>query len=219
MSRPSAPITLFTFSLSGHAHRAQLMLSLLELPHRLVEVDLRRGEHQTPEFLARNAFGQVPVIEDGDFTLADSNAILVYLAQRYDADHRWLPADLRLQAEVVRWLGVAAGPLHRGPAIARWTRISGQGDGTAQHAMARQLFERVEQHLQVRNWLVDNAPTIADVAMYSYTAHAPEGGIPLEPYPRLRGWLARIEALPGFVPMRATPTPTSTPTPTPTPVS
>ncbi|HSW03714.1 glutathione S-transferase family protein [Aquabacterium sp.] len=204
MTRPATPITLYRFSLSGHAHRAQLMLSLLGLPYQIVEVDLRRGEHQTPEFLARNLFGQVPVVEDGDFTLADSNAILVYLAQRYDTDRRWLPTDLRVQAEVQRWLGVAAGPLHRGPAIARWSCISGQGEASAAQAIGKQLFERVEQHLQTRAWLVDNAPTIADVAMYSYTAHAPEGNIPLETYPRLRAWLARIEALPGFVAMPAT---------------
>lgn len=213
MSQPAQPITLYRFSLSGHAHRAQLMLSLLGLPFRMVEVDLRRGEHQTPDYLARNLFGQVPVIEDGDFTLADSNAILVYLAQRYDGDRRWLPTDLRVQAEVQRWLGVAAGPLVRGPALARWARVSGQGDGVAHHAMSQQLFTRVEQHLQSRDWLVAGQPTIADVAMYSYTAHAPEGGISLEPYPRLRGWLARIEALPGFVPMVATPTAASVSTP------
>lgn len=207
MTRPAAPITLYRFSLSGHAHRAQLMLSLLGLPHQLVEVDLRRGEHQTPEFLARNPFGQVPVIEDGEFTLADSNAILVYLAQRYDADRRWLPSDLRTQAEVQRWLGIAAGQLARGPAVARWMRISGQGDGTAARAMGLQLFQRVEQYLSNREWLVNNAPTIADVAMYSYTAHAPEGELSLQPYPHMRAWLARIEALPGFVPMQSTPVP------------
>jgi glutathione S-transferase len=208
MNRPAAPIALYRFHLSGHAHRAQLMLSLLGLPHRVVEVDLRNGEHQTAEFLARNPFGQVPVIEDGDFTLADSNAILVYLATRYDADRRWLPSDVRVQAEVQRWLGVAAGPLARGPAVARWTRISGQGDGTAARAMGLQLFQHVEQHLMSREWLVNNAPTIADVAMYSYTAHAPEGDLSLLPYPQLRAWVARIEALPGFVPMQATPIPT-----------
>lgn len=208
MTRPTAPITLYRFALSGHAHRAQLMLSLLALPHRLVDVDLRRGEHQTPEFLARNLFGQVPVIEDGDFTLSDSNAILVYLAQRYDADRRWLPTDVRAQAEIQRWLGIAAGPLARGPAVARWTRISGQGDGTAALAIGKQLFERIERHLLTRDWLVNDAPTIADVAMYSYTAHAPEGGLPLVPYPRLRAWLGRIEALPGFVAIQASTTPT-----------
>jgi glutathione S-transferase len=201
MARPAQPIILHRFALSGHAHRAQLMLSLLGLPHRLVDVDLMKGEQKAPDFVARNLFGQVPVIEDGDFTLADSNAILVYLALSYDADRRWLPADVRTQAEVQRWLGAAAGPLVRGPAVARWQRVSGQGDGVALHAQSHQFFARVEQHLAARDWLVRDAPTIADVALYSYTARAPEGGIALDDYPRIRAWLARIEALPGFVAM------------------
>lgn len=201
MPRPAQPITLYRFALSGHAHRVQLMLSLLGLPHRLVEIDLMKGEQKTPDFIARNLFGQVPVIEDGDFTLADSNAILVYLALTYDADRRWLPADVRTQAEIQRWLGAAAGPLVRGPAVARWQRISKQGDGVALHAQSHQFFARVDQHLAVRDWLVGDTPTIADIALYSYTARAPEGGIGLDDYPHLRAWLARIEALPGFVPM------------------
>ncbi|NRF70124.1 glutathione S-transferase family protein [Aquincola sp. S2] len=201
MPRPAQPITLYRFTLSGHAHRAQLMLSLLDLPYRLVDIDLMRGEQKAASFVERNLFGQVPVIEDGDFTLADSNAILIYLALAYDADRRWLPADVRVQAEVQRWLGAAAGPLVRGPAVARWQRISGQGDGVALHAASHQLFARLEGHLQQRDWFVGEAPTIADVALYSYTARAPEGGIPLDDYPRLRAWLARVEALPGFVAM------------------
>lgn len=211
MSRPASPIKLYRFPLSGHSHRAQLMLSLLALPHDLVEVDLLKGEQQQPEFLARNLFGQVPVIEDGDFTLADSNAILVYLAQRYDPDRRWLPKDLRIQAEVQRWLGVAAGPLVRGPGVARWTRITGKGDGSAAHAMGLLLLPRIEQHLRSREWLVNDAPTIADIAMYTYTAHAPEGGLSLEAQPHIRAWLARIQSLPGFVPMQASPVPDPNP--------
>jgi glutathione S-transferase len=203
MTTPRTPITLYRYALSGHAHRAQLMLSLLGLPHRLVEVDLMKGEHKAPDFIERNLFGQVPVIEDGQFTLADSNAILVYLALTYDADRTWLPADVRTQAEVQRWLGAAAGPLVRGPAVARWQRISGQGDGVALHAQSHQFFARVEQHLHQRDWLVGESPTIADVALYSYTARAPEGGIELHDYPRVRSWLARIEALPGFVALPA----------------
>jgi glutathione S-transferase len=206
-STPRAPITLYRYALSGHAHKAQLMLSLLGLPYQLVEIDLMRGEQQAEEFAARNLFRQVPVIEDGDFRLADSNAILVYLALQYDAERRWLPADIRVQAEVQRWLGASAGPLVRGPAVARWQRISGQGDGVAFHAQGRLLFERMERHLASRPWLVGDTPTIADISMYSYTVRAPEGGLPLEPYPKLRDWLARIEALPGFVPMAVAPVP------------
>ncbi|WP_298830630.1 glutathione S-transferase family protein [uncultured Piscinibacter sp.] len=201
------PIRLYRHALSGHAHRVQLMLSLLNLPCELVDVDLAAGEHKTPAFLARNPFGQVPVIEDGDFVLADSNAILVYLALSYDAQRRWLPADARAQAAVQRWLSVAAGPLASGPAAARVAVLFRRPHNPQCAVIARQLFGVMDGHLAGRAWLAADHPTIADVAMHTYTAHAPEGGIPLEPWPQLRAWLQRVEALPGFVGMQRSPLP------------
>jgi glutathione S-transferase len=194
-------IRLYRHPLSGHAHRAELMLSLLELPYEIVEVDLSKGEHRRADFLAKNPFGQVPVIEDGEATIADSNAILVYLAMRYDAGARWLPRDPVGAAQVQRWLSAAAGWLASGPAAAR-VEVLYQRPRSPQCAqIAGRLFGLMEQHLATRTHLVGDAPTIADVALYSYTAHAPEGGISLQPYPAIRAWLARIEALPGFVDM------------------
>lgn len=202
------PIRLYRFALSGHAHRVQLMLSLLDLPTELIDVDLIAAEQKKPEFLARNPLGQVPVIEDGDFTLADSNAILVYLALTYDERRRWLPEQATTQAEVQRWLGVAAGPLASGAAHARFATLFNRPVNPQAQPTARHLFGVVENHLEGRTWLATtDHPTIADVAMYSYTAHAPEGGISLEPHPKLRAWLQRIEALPGFVGMPRSPLP------------
>lgn len=201
------PIRLYRYPLSGHAHRVQLMLSLLKLPFELIDVDLLAAEHKTPGFLSRNPLGQVPVIEDGDFTLADNNAILVYLALSHDPQRRWLPADVRAQAAVQRWLGIAAGPLAAGPAAARVAHLFKRARNPQCAVLAQQLFGVMEQHLAGRDWLVGDAPTIADVAMYSYTAHAPEGGISLGAWPRLRAWLQRIEALPGFVGMARSPLP------------
>lgn len=198
-------IRLYSFSLSGHAHRVALMLSLLDLPHETVEVDLARGEQKTPEFLAKNPFGQVPVIEDGTLTLADSNAILVYLAKRYDGSGRWLPEDAAGAARVQRWLGVAAGPLLQGPGLARVEVLFQRPRDAQRHAIAQQLFSRMEAHLAQQPFLAAEHPTIADIALYTYTAHAPEGGVSLQPYPHLRAWLQRIEALPGFVGMRRMP--------------
>lgn len=204
------PIRLYRFALSGHAHRVQLMLSLLDLPTKLIDVDLMAAEQKKPEFLARNPLGQVPVIEDGDFTLADSNAILVYLALTYNATLRWLPQAVATQAEVQRWLGVAAGPLASGAAHARFATLFNRPVNPQAQPTARHLFGVLEQHLDGRPWLVTpDHPTIADVAMYSYTAHAPEGGVSLEPYPQLRAWLQRIESLPGFVGMARSPLPTA----------
>ena len=196
------PIRLYRHPLSGHAHRAELMLSLLGLPIERVDVDFATGEHKSPQFLTRNAFGQLPVIEDDGFVLADSNAILVYLALTHDPARRWLPVDARLQAQVQRWLSVAAGQLAHGPAAARVSAVFGRPPNPQHATVARQLFDVMEGHLAERDWLAADHPTIADVALYTYTAHAPEGGIALAPWPRLRAWIERVEALPGFVGMK-----------------
>lgn len=202
-----ATIRVHGFPLSGHAHRVELMLSLLGLPFERIEVDLFNGAHKRPEFLAKNPFGKVPVIEDGEVILADSNAILVYLASRYDGQRRWLPQDPVLAAQVQRWLSIAAGELAHGPAAARLVALFGLPlDGVRARTIAGELYGVLDAFLDGRRFLVGEAPTIADVALYSYTAHAPEGGVSLDPYPNVRAWLARIEALPGFIAMpRSTP--------------
>lgn len=195
-------LRLHSFPLSGHAHRARLMLALLGLRAETVDVDLRGGAQKQPGYLAMNAFGQVPVLEDGETVIADSNAILVYLAGKYDRSGKWLPAEPAIAAQVQRWLSVAAGQLLKGPARARMVKLFGSPfDHEACKTAATQLFMVMEQHLQGRDWLAAEHATIADLALYSYTAHAPEGDVSLQPYPNIRAWIARIEALPGFVPM------------------
>lgn len=203
VTRPAQPIRLYRFALSGHCHRVQLFLSLLGLPFEMIDVDLPAGEQKKPEFLAKNPFGQVPIIEDGDVTLADSNAILVYLATKY-GDPRWLPRDPVGAASVQRFLSIAAGEIAKGPATARLGSLFGfPVDCEAARAIANNLLVKLEQHLVTHVFLVGVQPTIADVAAYTYIAHAPEGGIALDGYPQLRNWLGRIEALPGFVSMQA----------------
>jgi glutathione S-transferase len=205
-ARPAQSIRLYSYSLSGHAHRAELFLSLLGLPFDKVEVDLMRGAQKTPEFAALNPWTQVPVIVDGEVTLADSNAILTYLALRYDDSGRWLPREPLAAAQVQRWLSVAAGSLVNGPARARAIVIFKRPHDPQCAGVAETLFGRIEAHLANQPWLVGTQPTIADIALYSYTSHAPEGGLSLAAYPKLRDWLARIEALPGFVGMQRRPT-------------
>jgi glutathione S-transferase len=143
------------------------------------------------------------VIEDGDVTLADSNAILVYLALRYDASGSWYPRDALAAARVQQWLSVAAGQLAAGPATARVIKVFGFPlDHARALALSTQLFSVLDETLAEHAFLTGPKPTIADIAIYTYTAHAPEGGVSLEPYGHVRAWLARIEALPGFVPMQ-----------------
>jgi glutathione S-transferase len=179
------------------------MLSLLGLPYEAIDIDLKAKEQKSAGFLRKNPLGLVPVIEDGETTVADSNAILVYLATRYDATGHWYPREPAASARVQQWLSLAAGPLAFGPAAARVIKVFGAPlDWNRAAAIAGDLFGHLERHLERREFLASEHPTLADVAMYSYTAHVPEGGISLEPYAAIRAWLARIETLPRFVPMR-----------------
>ena len=204
--RPTQPIRLYRMALSGHCHRVELFLSLLGLPYSNVDIDLVGGEQKRPEFLARNCFGQVPVIEDGDMTLADSNAILVYLERRYGEPGQWMPRDPVATAQVQRWFSIAAGPLAFGPAAARVIELFRRSDDP-QPAIQRshQLLRVMEQQLGARAWLAGDQASLADIANYTYVVAAPEGRVSLQDYPAVRGWLARIEALPGFIPMVRSP--------------
>lgn len=196
---------LYHHPLSGHAHRARLFLSLLGVDHELVHVDLAQGVHKQPAFLALNPFGQVPVLDDDGTVVADSNAILVYLARKLQRSD-WLPEAPAAAAEVQRWLSVAAGPIAYGPAAARLVTVFGAPFRPEEVIpRAHGILALMEARLADRPFLTGTAPTVADVALYSYTARAPEGNVDLQPYPQVRAWLARIEALPGFVPFDRTP--------------
>ncbi len=197
-------LKLYRHPLSGNAHRAELFLSILGLNAELIAVDLMQGEQKRPEFLRKNIFGQVPVLEDRSITVADSNAILVYLANQYDTEHTWLPIEPAEAAEVQRFLAVASGPVASGPATARLINLFGaQLDKVKAVENSHKLLSTLEEHLHNREWLATDHPTIADLSNYSYIAHAPEGDVSLQNYPNVRAWLRRIESLPGFVPMQA----------------
>lgn len=199
-SSPSQPIKVYSSPLSGHAHRVRLMLSLLDLPTEVINVQM--PDLKTSEFLAMSPFGQMPVIQDGDVTLPDSTAILVYLATRYDSSGAWIPRDAVSAATVQRWLSMASGEIFNGPNCARLAvQFKMPLDLEKAQATTGQLLAVIEAELSTKAFAAGDQPTIADVAAYSYVLLAPEGDVPLDPYPAINAWLARIEALPGFVPM------------------
>lgn len=196
---------LYHYALSGHAHRAALFLSLADVPHELVETDLPGGEHKQPPFLAINAFGEVPVLDDDGIMVADSLAILVYIARKVGPSH-WLPTEPAEEAQVQRWLSVAAGKIAYGVCAARLITVFG-APLNAEEVIGRAhaTLAVMEQTLAGQRWLASTEqPTIADVALYSYVARAPEGNVDLSGYPRVLAWLRQIEELPGFIPFQRT---------------
>lgn len=203
-AKPAQPIRLYTTLLSGHGHRVKLFLTLLDLPFEVIELDMRAGDNRRPEYLKLNPFGQVPTIEDGDTVLFDSNAILVYLAKRYGAPS-WLPEDALGAAAVQRWLSLAAGQIAYGPCAARLVTVFGAPLNleTAQK-IAVKLFDVLDAELASKSFAAGDHVSIADIAAHTYIAHAPEGGVSLEPYLNIRAWLRRVEALPRFITMPAT---------------
>ena len=200
----STTLRIHSFPLSGHGHRVELFASLAGIPHEVVHVDLANGAQKADSFLALNPAGQVPVLEDGAVVISDSNAILVYLARKYAPSY--LPSDPVKEAQVQKFLSLAAGELAFGPAAARLINVfNAPLDPEFCKSVATRLLAKLDPHLEGRDTLVGDAVTIADVALYSYLAHAPDGDISLEPFPNVRRFLAIIESLPGFKPMPASP--------------
>lgn len=203
-------IKLYGHELSGNCYKVKLLLSLLGIEYEWIKIDLLKGEHQTPQFLSLNPFGQVPVIVDGNFVLADAQAILVYLASQY-GDEQWLPQEAKSLALVMRWLSTTAGEIRQGPESARLYYLFNVTSINIERAKQRAeyILNLLNQHLTTRQWLEFEHPTIADIAVFPYIALAADGKIDLTPYPHVLAWIERIKSLTGFVEMPeiAKPTP------------
>ncbi|WP_086930756.1 glutathione S-transferase family protein [Agarilytica rhodophyticola] len=196
-------ITLYGHPISGNSHRVANFLNILGMEYTDKIVDLEKGEHKLPEYLAKNPLGQVPTLTDDDVVLRDSTAILIYLARRYDQSNTWFPEDPVTQAQIQQWLSVAVHEVMIGPFVLRAIQLFGM---PADEVQAREKTEKLFNdlfvpHLSDKKWLVGEHPTIADIACYSYIARVTEGNFSLEPYPAIRQWLANVEGIDGFKPM------------------
>ncbi|MEL6401714.1 MAG: glutathione S-transferase [Cyanobacteria bacterium J06626_4] len=193
---------LYGHEMSGNSYKVRLLLHLLNLDYEWVKVDLMKAEHKSPEYLALNPFGQVPLLVDGETRLADAQAILVYLARQYGGDE-WLPTEALPLAQVVRWLSTSAGEVRQGPENARLYHLFGRKTINVDraYAQATTILTQLDQHLSQHAWLEFERPTIADVAVFPYVSLAPDGKVDLSPYPHVLAWLERVRQLPGFVPM------------------
>ena len=204
----TAPIKLYRNPKSGHCHRAELMMSLLGVSYETIDLDMANGAHKAPDYLKISPLGQVPAIDDDGVTLSDSNGIITYLVEPYATDYNWTGRTPEEKAQVQRWLSVAAGEIAYRPCAARLVTVFGAPlDHAGAVAKAHALFKVMDAALDGASFLVSDRITLADIAGYSYIAHAPEGGVSLAAYPNIRAWLERIEAQPNFVPMATSPIP------------
>ncbi|NVN11538.1 glutathione S-transferase family protein [Nguyenibacter vanlangensis] len=188
---------------SGNCYKVRLFAALAGIDLDIRDVDLVAGAHKTPMFTALNPWQQVPVLEDGETVIWDSQAILVYLAEKHDKTE-WWPSKPAVRARIVKWLSVSANEIQHGPADARLVK---KFDSPLRYddvvTASRKILPIIDRHLADRVWLAGEGPTLADCAAYPYLKLAPEGGVSLEAYPALRQWLGRIEALPGYITVEA----------------
>lgn len=207
MSPEACRLRLYGMSGSGNCYKPALLMRQLDLPFEWVEVDILEGGSRTPEFLARNPNGKVPLLEitDGGETraLAESNAMLCYLAEGTAR----MPEGRWPRAQVLQWLFFEQ--YSHEPYIATvrfWVKyLRKQDEWREKIAEASRKGHAalgvMEQQLAKTPYLAGADYSIADIALYAYTHVAPEGGYSLQAYPALRGWLARVESQPNFVPM------------------
>jgi glutathione S-transferase len=198
----SGAVTVYGMQASGNCYKLKLLLDQLERPYRWVETDSVNGATRTPDFLAKNPNGKVPLLELANGRLlSESNAILCYLAD----GTRLLPENAWQRAQALQWMFFEQYSHEPYVAVARFVARWLPADHPRQADLPRlrerghQALAVMEQHLRGREFFVDSGYSVADIALYAYTHEAPVGGIMLDDYPSIRAWLARVEAQPRFV--------------------
>ena len=196
--------TLYSMQSSGNCYKPRLLMHQLGLPFRLVDIDPGRSETRTPEFLALNPNGRVPllVLPDGR-KLSESNAMLLYFAEGTP----YLPADRYQRALVHQWLFFEQYDHEPAIAVARsWLKVQSNRVGKATpeqiadwHKRGNRALSVMEQALDKSDWLAGDAYSVADIALYAYTHVAEDGGFDLSAYPAIGAWLQRVAAEPGHI--------------------
>ena len=196
-------LTLYDREASGNAYKARLLLSFLDVPYERIPVAMNDGKNQVDEsYLQLNPRGQIPTIQDDDFSLWGSTAILCYLASRYDNTARWLPRDPAPLGRVMQWLELAQNEIQTGLFRARTIVHFGlAGDLEAAHQAARQALGVLEARLGRETWLAGPDPTVADIACFPYVALANQGHVDTSSFVGVQRWVADFMALDRFVGM------------------
>jgi glutathione S-transferase len=197
--------TLYSMRRSGNCYKVRLALAQLDIAHELVEIDILKGETRTPEFLAMNPSGHVPLLRVADNRhIAESNAILWYIAGHTPL----VPDDRADRAEMLQWMFFEQHSLEPNIGAAYfWLTLIKGGRDLQQHALEDWMQEGyralgvMEKHLTRHDFFAANTYTIADIALYAYTHMAHQCDFDLSLFPAVRSWLARVSDQPGHVAM------------------
>jgi glutathione S-transferase len=199
---------LYDYELSGNCYKIRFLLHSLGVPYDKVAINFYPGkEHKAQWFLEQvNPAGQLPVIDDNGLILRDAQAILVYLASRYDSANIWYPNDPAVRGQIQLWLAVAEDITRTASAARLHDAMGYKVDVGAARRGAHAVFRLLDDHLAERHalgspWLVADHITIADLACFPYVALAPEGGVTLDAYPAIRRWLWEFRHQPQFMGM------------------
>jgi glutathione S-transferase len=193
-------VTLYDYLPSGNGYKVRLLLRQLGRDFTLVEKDIVKGETQTPDFLALNPNGRIPTLVEDDTVLVESNAILFYLAR----GTAFLSDAALAQARVLQWMFFEQYSHEPNIATVRhWLCHLGRHEDEPavqeKRAAGYRALGVMEGHLADRTFFVEEAYSIADIALYAYTHVAHEGGFDLSDYPAVNAWLDRIRQQPGHV--------------------
>ena len=202
-------LKLYDYELSGNCYKIRLLLNMLAVPYERQCIDFYPGgEHKSAEFLRINPLGQLPVLTNGELVLADSQAILVYLAAQYDTSNLWYPQQEPEQlGQISYWLSFASELGHSAGAARLQQSFNYDFDLAACQERAHQLLRVLDEHLwfqqhQQRDWLCSaNAPTIADIACFPHIILCEEGGVSRLDYPAVRLWCDQVKRIPKFITM------------------
>jgi len=202
-------IALYDYELSGNCYKVRLLLSFLKIKYETTPVEFYPGrEHKSEWFLRINPLGQLPVIDDAGFVLRDAQAILVYLASRYDLSGMWYPpSDPKLLGEIGQWLAFADNITATASAARLHDGFFYELDVMTARLGAHRLFRILDEHLwfreqEDRNWICNAShPTIADIACFPYVMLSEEGGISRQDCPSIRRWCDRFKRISGFIVM------------------
>jgi glutathione S-transferase len=189
---------------SGNCYKLKLICALLAIEHEWIPVDILKGDTRSEKFLALNPNGQIPVcVTSAGDVLTESNAILYYLAQ----DSQYWPQDRLAQTRILEWQFYEQYSHEPSIAVARFIKLyQGMPEDRKDEYQARlkagyRALGLMEAHLENNIFLVSDSCSIADISLFAYTHVAPEGGFELSRFPAIENWIARIQALDGFISM------------------